>query len=235
MKIAEVLKQAAPTLSAGTLTADMMDLPGELELLRGAGVKLVHFDIMDNTIWPKFTVGPPYVKGLKTEMLKDVHLLVKRPADYLEEFIAAGADLVVLHAESEGDLLALLKKIGEAENVNEAGRGIARGLGIYPGTSLDVLPPLLPELEVVSLIAVTPESSTLDAALEERAVAVREMASQAGREILLCIDGGIKQQTIGEAAKLKPDLVVSGSAVFDGTDAAANARQMLEAINDGES
>ncbi len=228
--ITQLLREATPTISVGILTADQDKLNDEARLLEDNGVKLLHFDVMDGVFWPKQTVGADYVKGITTNLLKDVHLLVEEPGRLLDDFIGAGADVISLHMESKGDLLGLLKKIGAAENANDVSRGIARGVALNPGTSLDALAPLLGEVDLVTLVTVTPDSKTPDAATAERVAQARAMAKETGRNILLCIDGGIKKDNLAELARLGAEIMVSGSAVFDGVDAAGNAKFMLDAI-----
>src|SRR5690349_2516715 len=94
------LKASAPQISVGVLTANWMSLGQELRLLESAGVGLLHFDVMDGCFCPMLTMGAPVVAGLKTPLLKDVHLMVEEPLSKIEGFVAAGADIVTVHAES---------------------------------------------------------------------------------------------------------------------------------------
>ncbi len=78
----------------GVLTADLMDLGRELTTIEEAGVGVIHLDVMDGVFCPMMTVGPAFIKGLHTSMLKDVHLMVHDPIPKLAEYVAAGADLL---------------------------------------------------------------------------------------------------------------------------------------------
>lgn len=89
------LRAACPTISVGILTADLMALGAELAVLEKAGVKLVHIDVMDACFTPTMTVGPPFIKAMRTSLLKDVHLMIDEPLDKLGDYVAAGADLIV--------------------------------------------------------------------------------------------------------------------------------------------
>ena len=73
------LRQKAPLVSVGVLSANMMSLGSDLELLERAGVELLHFDIMDGCFCPMMTVGPGFVKAVKATLLKDVHLMIDEP------------------------------------------------------------------------------------------------------------------------------------------------------------
>ncbi len=72
----KAIREAAPTLSVGMLTADLLNLGAELAVLESAGVKLVHFDVMDGCFCPMTTIGPPLIKAVKTPLIKDVHLIL---------------------------------------------------------------------------------------------------------------------------------------------------------------
>ena len=73
------LREAAPTVSVGMMTADLLNLGSEIALLETSGVKLVHFDVMDGCFCPMLTIGPPIVKAVETRLLKDVHLMITDP------------------------------------------------------------------------------------------------------------------------------------------------------------
>ena len=93
------IKTGTPQLSVGTLTGDMMNQAGDLEILKNAGVNLLHLDVMDGQVWPKITVGGGFLKGLKTDLVKDVHLLVEKPENQIEDFAAAGAGIITFQVE----------------------------------------------------------------------------------------------------------------------------------------
>ena len=97
--IVERIGKNSPALSIGVLTADLMNLHSELAILENAGIELLHIDVMDGCIWPKITVGSSFVGGIKTSMLKDVHLLIDKPQCHIESFVKAGADIVTFSAE----------------------------------------------------------------------------------------------------------------------------------------
>jgi ribulose-phosphate 3-epimerase len=214
------LRAAAPTLSVGILTADLLNLGVELKILEQAGVKLVHFDVMDGCFVPMMTIGPPLIKAVKTPLLKDVHLLIQDPIEKIEAYVAAGADIITVHVESADDVLPVLRKLDGM---------VVRGIAINPGTPIHAIEPLLDEVEMIAVLAVVPGvSSTFEESTPGRLAKAREMI--VGRDILLCIDGGIKRDNIAEVAKLDVDIIITGSAVFDGRDPLGNARFMLEAV-----
>jgi ribulose-phosphate 3-epimerase len=227
------LRALCPTVSVGTLTADLMNLGSELEVLERAGIGVVHVDVMDGCFCPQMTVGPWYVKGLRTPLLKDVHLMVHEPLEKLGAYVAAGADIITVHVEAAVHIHRVMQRLGDLEHVAGADRGIVRGLALNPGTPLEWLsPPLLDQLDMISLLAVDPGWSGQKFAptTYARVARVKEIIAASGRDILVCVDGGITRDNIAEVAAAGPDLVATGSAVFDGKSAKANARFMLEAV-----
>src|SRR5688572_1719605 len=110
--LAQRLKASAPRISVGVLTADWLQLGAQLDVLARAGVELLHFDVMDGRFCPLLTLGAPVVAGLKTSLLKDVHLMIEEPLDKIEAFVAAGADIVTVHAESTRHPHRVLQALG---------------------------------------------------------------------------------------------------------------------------
>ncbi len=225
----EQLRRLSPTISVGMLTADLLDLGSEIRLLEDNGVSVLHFDIMDGVFCPMMTVGPPVVKAAKTRMLKDVHLMIDEPAGKLEAFVAAGADIISFAVENCSDPLSALKALGKAENANDPERGIVRGISINPGTPTADIAELMPELEMVVVLTVTPGLSgqSFNPETADRVSAVKAMRD----DVLVCIDGGVKMNNIADIPAMGADLIVTGSAVFDGKDAAGNAKQMLAQLS----
>jgi ribulose-phosphate 3-epimerase len=230
------LRSLCPTVSVGVLSADLMDLASELGRLEKAGVGLIHIDVMDGCFCPSLTVGAPYVKGLRTRMLKDAHLMVNEPLDKLADFVAAGADIITVHVEAAVHIHRVLQRLGDMEHAAGDGRGVVRGLALNPGTPVEWLTrTLLEEVDLVSLLGVDPgwSGQKLSSATPERVARVRERIDAAGKEILLGVDGGITKENVAEVASAGVDIVAAGSAVFAGGEIEANARYMLEAVQGG--
>ena len=209
-----------------------MALGADLARLDGTGVALLHFDVMDGCFTPMMTFGPPLVKAVRTPLLKDVHLMIDEPLEKLGDYVAGGADVVTVHAESCTHIHRVLQRLGTMENANDPARGIVRGVALNPGTPIAVLEPLLDELDLVHLLAINPGwgGQKFLPATMGRIANVRRLLVRAGRHILLGVDGGITRENVGTLAGSGVDLVVTGSAVFDGKAPAENARTMLAAL-----
>ena len=230
----EQIRKAAPLISVGILTADLMSLGSELKLMDTAGVKLLHVDVMDGCFCPMMTVGPGFIKAVKTPLLKDVHLMIEDPLDKLESYVAAGADMITVHVESCRHIHRVLQKLGKMTNTNDPDRGILRGVALNPGTPLEVITPLIDELEMVFLLAVNPgwSGQKFITSTQERLRLIITMLSNAKKDILVGVDGGITRDNIADVARMGADIIVTGSAVFDGKTPLKNARFMIDAVND---
>ena len=233
VNILEQIRQDAPVISVGILAADMMHLAKEIELMEQADVKLAHFDVMDGHFCPSLTIGPPFIKGIKTKLLKDVHLMIEDPLDKLESFVQAGADILTINMESTKHIHRALQMLGQMKNVNDPHRGILRGVVLNPGTALEMVQPLMPDLEVIFLLAVNPGwgGQRFISSTREKFSRLAEMVRSSKRDILVGIDGGINKENIAEVAALGADIIVSGSAVFDGKDPLGNAKFMMKALS----
>jgi ribulose-phosphate 3-epimerase len=232
LKGIELLESLCPTISVGMLTANLLSLGSELSLLEQSGVRLLHVDVMDGCFCPMMTVGPPLIQAMKTPLLKDVHLMIQDPLEKLRDYVAAGADVVTVHAESCMHIHRVLQQLGSLQNANDPDRGLVRGLALNPGTPIEVVEPLLDALDLVFLLAINPGwgGQKFLTSTARRIEKLRKRVGTVQRRIFLGLDGGVTRANIVDVAKLGVDIVVTGSAVFDGKAPAENARFMLDAV-----
>jgi ribulose-phosphate 3-epimerase len=209
-------------LSVGILTADLLRLGQELDAVARAGVTRIHVDVMDGVFCPQTTVGPPVVRAIPDSFVKDVHLMIEDPVDKVAEYVAAGAGVVTFHVESTRHPHRVLQTL--------AGSGVVRGVALNPGTPLGAVEPLLDDLELLLVLAVNPgwSGQQFIPATERKLADARALIG--GREIALAVDGGITKENVERVASLGVDVIVTGSAVFDGVAPTDNARRMLEAV-----
>jgi ribulose-phosphate 3-epimerase len=231
------LREVTPTISVGILTADLLSLGTELAILDNAGVKLLHIDVMDGYFCPKMTFGPPLIKALKSSLFRDVHLMIQDPLEKLGDYVAAGADMITVHLESERNHIhRVLQALGTMSNANDSDRGLVRGVALNPGTPVEAVQPVIDEVDLILLLAVNPgwSGQTFISSTQRRLNRVSEIIRDSGRDILLGVDGGINRGNITEVARMGADIIVTGSAVFDGKRPAENARFMLSAVRDAK-
>lgn len=227
--LVEELRCMRPVLSAGILTADLANLGAEVELLESAGVRLVHFDVMDGCFCPMMTFGPPLVAGVKTALIKDVHLMISEPLDKIGEYAAAGAGIITVHYESCRHIHRVLQSMA---GLGERTGGIVRGLALNPGTPVDAIEPLLGELELVLLLAVNPgwKGQKYSPSTASRIARARQIMAGANADVIVGVDGGVTRENVSEIAATGVDLIVAGSAIFDSKAPRQNAQHMLQAL-----
>ncbi|MBN2038252.1 MAG: ribulose-phosphate 3-epimerase [Chitinispirillaceae bacterium] len=215
--LADLLTSAPPQISAGMISANLMNLTEDVRVLADAGVHLLHFDVMDGCFCPALTAGPFFVNGIKTKQYKDVHLMVADPLPLIPEFAAAGADIITVHVESGRYPHRALQCIGEQKNGNDPSRPILRGIALNPGTPLAQLEPLIDLADLIVVLAVNPGFSgqRFDESICRKFKTLTAMLSNRERKPFLEIDGGITKSTVEAAAALKPHCIVTGSALFE--------------------
>ena len=226
------LLRGGPRLTVGMMTADLLRLGQEMELLEGAGLELVHIDVMEGVFCPMLTVGPPVLRALRTRLLKDAHLMITDPLTKVEAFVEAGADMITFQVEGAPQPHRVLQVLGGATNANDPERGIIRGIAVNPSTPLGTIEPLLDEVEYVLVLSVNPGwgGQAFIPSTERRLGEARRMIEASGQKILLGVDGGVTRDNIARVAAMGADVIVSGSAIFDGKAAAQNAAFMLDQV-----
>ena len=189
-----------------------------------------HIDVMDGTFCPQLTVGPAVIAAAaSTGMPVDAHLMVEEPGRILTDVVRAGASIVTVHAEASRHPHRVLT---ELTALSDSVRPVMRGYALNPGTPVGVIEPLLELIDLVLVLAVSPgwSSQAPAANTPRRIAAVRELVQAADHQILVGVDGGVTLRNVAEVATWDADLVVSGSAIFDGRDAAGNLTAMLAAL-----
>jgi len=214
-------------IAPSILSADFARLGEEVEAVLEAGADLIHFDVMDNHYVPNLTIGPLVCAALRKHGIKapiDVHLMV-RPVDRLvPDFAAAGASFITFHPEASEHIDRTIALIRE--------HGCRPGLVFNPATPLDYLDYTLGELDMVLIMSVNPGfagQQFIPGALRKLADA-RERIERSGRAVRLEVDGGIKTDNIGAAARAGADTFVAGSAIFGSRDYAQTIREMRRQV-----
>lgn len=212
------MKKIAPSI----LSADFSRLGDEIRAVEAAGADYIHIDVMDGHFVPNITIGPLIVEAARrvTDLPLDVHLMIENPDLYIPDFAAAGADIIVVHAEAVHHLhrtVQLIRSMGKKA-----------GVSLNPATPLNALEYVIADLDLVLLMTVNPGfggQSFIEACLP-KIQALRAMLDRRGGEAELEVDGGVKTSNIARIAHAGADVFVAGSAVFGSPDYAATIAEM---------
>ncbi len=215
-------------LAPSLLTADFGQMAEATRLVRDAGLKYLHLDVMDGEFVPNITFGPKMAADLRAEagdLVMIAHLMVARPERYIDDFAAAGADVITAHAEATPHLHRALQQI--------RGAGKKAGAALNPATPLSALEDVLDLADFILIMTVNPGfggQAFIESGLAKIARA-RAMADRGGREVLIEVDGGVKSDNIKRVAAAGADVIVAGSAVFGAQDPAKAITELRLALN----
>ncbi len=194
------------------LAADALNLERDVARMAQVGCDWVHVDIMDAHFVPNLSYGPAVVKALRPrfQLPLDVHLMMDNPADYIDVFCDAGADVLTIHAEIPGDAAALLKKI--------RARGVKAGLALKPATAPDEVAPLLPLCDMCLVMSVEPGfgGQSFMPQVVDKLPRLRQLGFAGAIEM----DGGINMDNIVMLAQAGLDVAVMGTALYRHADPA---------------
>lgn len=203
-------RRAAPAILPSLLQCDFGNLQGEVDRLREAGCEILHLDVMDGHFVPNLTYGMPIAAAVRrhTNLLIDAHLMISDPAAYVDKFVEAGVDMITIHVEAVRDPRPVLAQIREA--------GLLAGVALNPGTPLASISDCLDHCDAVLVMSV--DAGFGGQAFQSVALEKLQQLRQAAPELLLEVDGGVNQETIGKCREAGADLFVVGSAIFKQQD-----------------
>ncbi len=212
-------------LAPSMLSADFKELGRELRTIEENGAEYLHFDVMDGIFVPSISFGMPVLASIKsgTNLVCDAHLMITEPIRYVEAFAKAGADLVTIHLEACEDVEATLARIREC--------GMKVGISIKPKTPVSALEPYMDKVDMILIMSVEPGFGG-QKFIPESLDKIRELKArlmERGLKVDIQVDGGIYTSNVEEVIQAGANIIVAGSAVFNG-DTAQNTRDMMEIL-----
>jgi ribulose-phosphate 3-epimerase len=214
-------------LAPSILSADFARLGDQVKEAERAGADYIHVDVMDGHFVPNITIGPIVVAALRphTRLPLDVHLMIEQPERYVGDFANAGADIITVQQEACTHLHRIVEQI--------KGLNKKAGVAINPATPISVLEEILPYVDLVLVMTVNPGfgGQSFIETMPRKIAAMRQMIDARGlaSRIELEVDGGINATTAPRVVAAGAQVLVAGSAIYNGKTSVAKAIKTLRA------
>ena len=200
----------APWIVPSVLNADPGRLFEEVVRLDDAGVDAIQWDVMDGHFVPNLTFGPEFIKACRgaTAVPYEAHLMIEEAERWIDQYVEAGCETVIVHPEASVHLHRTLQEIRRM--------GAKAGVALNPHTPLEAIRHVMGSIDHLLVMTVNPGfgGQAYIAEMEPKIAEARKMIDATGRDIPLEVDGGISPSTIGAAAAAGADTFVVGSALF---------------------
>ncbi len=198
----------AAEISASMMCANFLDIRGDLQALKEAGIEYLHFDIMDGAFVPNYALGPCFLNGLRahTDITYDIHLMVERPEDKLRCFELCPGDYVSVHYEAACHLQRVLAGIREA--------GAHPGVALNPGTPVNAIEEIVEDIDFVLVMTVNPgfAGQKLVKQTVDKIGRVKDYLLKRGRpDIKIQVDGNVSFENARIMRGAGADIFVAGT------------------------
>ncbi len=213
-------------ISPSLLAANFACLDIEIKRIEDTKATWLHYDVMDGHFVPNISFGYSILKDIRkiTPLFLDVHLMISDPRKYVDEFINAGADLIVFHYEAMNNLFECEELVNYIHEKN-----IKAGISIKPQTDVEAIEPLLAKLDLVLVMSVEPGfgGQKFDPSAVNKITYLRNRIDALELNCLIEVDGGINAETGKLCKDAGVDVLVAGSYIFGNEDAIIAVNSLL--------
>ncbi len=197
-------------IAPSILSADFGRIGEQVAEAASAGADYIHVDVMDGHFVPNLTIGPMVVRAIRrwTDIPLDVHMMVERPQNFVDELVEAGADIITVHAEAPIHLHRVVHQIRDA--------GKRAGVSLNPATPISAVEEVLPDLDLVLVMTVNPGfgGQAFIKGMVDKVGRMRAVLDRSGSSAELEVDGGINAETASAVVRAGARVLVAGSAVY---------------------
>ena len=201
-------------IAPSILSADFSKLGQEIKAVEKAGADWLHIDVMDGHFVPNITIGPVVVSKIRrtSNLFFDVHLMIEKPENFIEQFADSGADLITVHAEACKNIDKLVNKIKKC--------GCKAGISINPPTPVSVIEKNVKDVDLVLVMSVNPGFGGQGFMKDvlSKIKKVKKLIDETGKEIFLEVDGGINDKNAKLVKDNGANVLVAGNYVFTSND-----------------
>ena len=193
------------------LTADLLNLKNDLQVMKNSRIEMIHIDVMDGVFVPNITFGHKIIEDIKKhfDIKCDAHLMVTEPEKHIDNFINAGADIITVHVEASENIDNIIEKVKQ--------RGVKIGISLNPDTDVQILEKYIHKVDMFLVMSVFPGYGGQKFILEtlDKIDILVKWRKENNLTYDIEIDGGIKKDNVNEVIKRGASMIVVGSALYE--------------------
>lgn len=214
-------------VSSSVLNADFLHFADEVERIKEAGIKWIHFDVMDGEFVQNISFGNLFLRDVcpKIDLVKDVHIMIDKPLEKVDLYTKCQIDYLTFHyeaCENDAEVFKVIDRIHE--------KGVKAGLSIKPSTPIEKVFPFLHSLDLVLVMCVEPGlggQRFIDLSLNKIRLLKNKILEE-NVPTLISVDGGVNDRTAPDCINCGADILVVGKYLFGHDDFKERYEQLIK-------